>query len=86
MARKKILPKRLGPVRIPKALRKVGDKALADPRTAGIVSEALASVAALVVARKAAGGLRVPRWPGLLWPAGRSAASPMCSCRLWRMP
>jgi hypothetical protein len=54
MAHKKILPKKLGPVKIPKNLRKMGDKALADPRVASILSEAVASVAAVIAARKTA--------------------------------
>ena len=54
MAHKKILPKKLGPVKIPKNLRKMGDKALADPRVASILSGAVGSVAAVVAARKAA--------------------------------
>jgi uncharacterized transporter YbjL len=51
MAHKKTLPKKLGSVKIPKSLRKIGNKALANPEVAGIVSGALASVAALVAAR-----------------------------------
>ena len=54
MAHKKILPKKLGPVKIPKNLRKMGDEALADPRVASILSGAVGSVAAVVAARKAA--------------------------------
>ena len=55
MARKKIVPKKLGSVKIPKNLRRIGDKALADPQVAGIVSGALASVGAIVAAHKVAG-------------------------------
>jgi hypothetical protein len=51
MGQKKVVPKKLGTVRIPKRLRKIGNKALANPEVAGIVSGALASVAALVAAR-----------------------------------
>jgi hypothetical protein len=54
MARKKVLPKKLGPVKIPKNLRKIGDKALGDPQVARILSGAVASVAAVVAARKVA--------------------------------
>jgi hypothetical protein len=53
MSRKKILPKKLGPLKIPKNLRRLGDKALSDPQVVGIVSGALASVGGLVAARKA---------------------------------
>lgn len=52
MARKKVLPKKIGPVKIPKSLRRMGDKALADPHVAGVVSGALVSIGALVAARK----------------------------------
>lgn len=52
MARKKILPKKLGPLKIPKALRRVGNKALADPKVVKILSGALVSMAASVAAQK----------------------------------
>lgn len=52
MARKKILPKRLGPLKIPKSLRRLGNKALADPQVVKILSGALASMGAAVAARK----------------------------------
>jgi hypothetical protein len=54
MARKKILPKKLGPVKIPKNVRKRADQALADPKVVAIVSGALASVGALIAAPKVA--------------------------------
>jgi len=52
MGRKKIVPKKIGSVKIPKNLRRIGDKALADPKVAGIVSGALTSAAALVGGRE----------------------------------
>lgn len=54
MARKKILPRKLGPLKIPKALRRMGDKALADPEVVAILSGALASVGVALAARKVA--------------------------------
>ena len=54
MACKKIVPKKLGSVKIPKNLRRIGDKALADPKVVGVVSGALASVGAIVAAREGA--------------------------------
>lgn len=52
MARKTILPKRLGPSKIPNSPRCMGNKALADPQVVTILSGALASVGAAVTARK----------------------------------
>jgi hypothetical protein len=52
LARKKILPKKLGPLKIPKTLRRAGNKALADPQTVKILSAALVSMGAAVAARK----------------------------------
>lgn len=54
MARKTILPKKLGPLKIPKTLRRLSDKALSDPQVVTILSGALASMAAAVAARKVA--------------------------------
>ncbi len=54
MARKKIMPKKLGPVRIPKNLRRMGNKALADPQVVEIVTSALVSIGAAVAAAKIA--------------------------------
>ena len=53
MARKTILPKKLGPLKIPKSLRRMGNKALADPEVVTIIANALASVGAAVAARGA---------------------------------
>lgn len=51
MARKKIIPKKIGTVKIPKNLRKVGDRVLADPRTREMAGKTLLAVGAALVAR-----------------------------------
>jgi hypothetical protein len=68
MACKELVPKKIGPVKIPKNLRRMGDKALADPKVAGIVADAVAAAGSLVAARQIAeevpGGASVARSAG----------------------
>ena len=56
MARKKIIPKRIGGVKIPKNLRKFGDKTLADPRAREIAGSALLALGTALASRKAPKG------------------------------
>jgi hypothetical protein len=51
MARKKIIPKRIGAVKVPKKLRKLGDEVLADPRAREIAGSALLALGTALVAR-----------------------------------
>jgi hypothetical protein len=51
MARKKIIPKRIGAVKVPKKLRKLGDQVLADPRAREIAGSALLALGTALVAR-----------------------------------
>lgn len=51
MARKKIIPKRIGNLKIPKPLRKLGDQVLADPRAREVAASALLSLGAALAAR-----------------------------------
>jgi len=56
MARKKIIPKRVGSVKIPKNLRKMGDKVLADPRAREVAGSALLALGAALASRGAPKG------------------------------
>ena len=56
MARKKIIPKRIGRVKIPKNLRKMGDKVLADPRAREMAGSALLALGSVLASRKAPKG------------------------------
>ena len=51
MTRKKIIPKRIGTVKIPKRLRKLGDRVLADPRAREVAGSALLALGSALVAR-----------------------------------
>lgn len=51
MARRKIIPKRLGGVKIPKRLRKLGDRVLADPRAREAAGSALLALGTALLAR-----------------------------------
>jgi hypothetical protein len=53
MARKKIIPKRIGSVKVPKNLRKFGDKVLSDPRAREVAGKALLAVGAALATRGA---------------------------------
>ncbi len=53
MARKKIIPKRIGTVKVPKNLRKFGDKVLSDPRAREVAGKALLAVGAALATRGA---------------------------------
>ena len=52
MARKKIIPKRIGNVKVPKNLRKLGDRILSDPRAREVAGSALLALGTALVARK----------------------------------
>jgi hypothetical protein len=56
MARKKIIPKRIGGVKVPKNFRKLGDRALADPRAREIVGSAMLALGSALASRKAPKG------------------------------
>ena len=56
MARKKIIPKRIGTVKIPKNLRKLGDQVLADPRAREVAGSALLALGTALASRKAPRG------------------------------
>ena len=56
MARKKIVPKRIGGVKIPKNLRKLGDRALSDPRAREVAGSALLALGTALASRKAPKG------------------------------
>ncbi len=56
MARKKIIPKRIGSVKIPKNLRKMGDKVLADPRAREVAGSALLALGTALASRGATKG------------------------------
>lgn len=56
MARKKIIPKRIGSVKIPKNLRKMGDKVLADPRAREVAGSALLALGSALASRGAPKG------------------------------
>ena len=51
MARKKIIPKRIGSVKIPKKLRKLGDGVLADSRAREVAGSALLALGSALLAR-----------------------------------
>lgn len=51
MARRRIIPKRIGGVRIPKRLRKLGDRVLADPRAREVAGSALLALGTALVSR-----------------------------------
>lgn len=51
MARKKIIPKRIGSVKVPKNLRKFGDRILADPRAREMAGSMLLALGTALVAR-----------------------------------
>lgn len=51
MARKKIIPKRIGTVKVPKNLRKFGDRVLTDPRAREIAGSALLALGTALVSR-----------------------------------
>jgi hypothetical protein len=53
MARRKIIPKRIGNVKIPKRLRKLGDQVLADPRAREMAGSALLALGTALIAKKA---------------------------------
>ena len=56
MARKKIIPKRIGNVKIPKNLRKLGDRVLADPRAREVAGSALLALGSALASRKSPKG------------------------------
>ena len=56
MARKKIIPKRIGKVKIPKNLRKLGDQVLSDPRAREMAGSALLALGTALASRKAPKG------------------------------
>ena len=56
MARKKIIPKRIGKVKIPKNLRKIGDQVLSDPRAREVAGSALLALGTALASRKAPKG------------------------------
>lgn len=56
MARKKIIPKRVGGVKIPKNLRRIGDKVLADPRAREVAGSALLALGSALASRGAPKG------------------------------
>ncbi|EYD77954.1 hypothetical protein Rumeso_00415 [Rubellimicrobium mesophilum DSM 19309] len=56
MARKKIIPKRIGGVKIPKNLRKLGDNVLSDPRAREVAGSALLALGSALASRKAPKG------------------------------
>lgn len=58
MARKKIIPKRIGSFKVPKGLRRAGDRLLTDPRTREVASGALLAAATALASRKAGLGAR----------------------------
>ena len=49
--RKKIIPKRIGSVKIPKNLRKFGDRILADPRAREVAGSALLALGTALLSR-----------------------------------
>lgn len=51
MARQKIIPKRIGNVKIPKNLRKFGDRVLADPRAREAAASALLAIGTALLSR-----------------------------------
>ena len=51
MTRKKIIPKRVGGVKVPKNLRKLGDRVLADPRAREVAGSALLALGAALASR-----------------------------------
>lgn len=51
MARKKIIPKRIGSVKVPKNLRKFGDRVLSDPRAREVAGSALLALGTALVSR-----------------------------------
>jgi hypothetical protein len=53
MTRKKIIPKRIGTVKIPKNLRKFGDRVLTDPQAREMAGKALLAVDTALAARGA---------------------------------
>jgi hypothetical protein len=60
MARRKIIPKRIGAVKVPKRLRKLGDRVLADilsdPRSREVAASLLLSLGAALASRAAPQG------------------------------
>ena len=56
MARKKIIPKRIGNVKVPKNLRKLGDRVLSDPRAREVAGSALLALGTALVSRGARKG------------------------------
>lgn len=56
MARKKIIPKRIGNVKVPKTLRKLGDRVLSDPRAREVAGSALLALGTALVSRGARKG------------------------------
>lgn len=53
MARRKIIPKRVGGVKVPKALRKMGDRILADPRSREVAGRTLLALGSALLAKGA---------------------------------
>jgi hypothetical protein len=56
MARKKVIPKRIGKVKVPKNLRKLGDRVLSDPRAREVAGSALLALGTALASRKAPKG------------------------------
>lgn len=56
MARRKIIPKRVGGMKVPKSLRRLGDRALADPRAREVAGSALLALGAALASRGAPKG------------------------------
>lgn len=54
MARRKIIPKRVGGVKVPKGLRKLGDRVLADPQSREMAGRTLLALGSALLARGAA--------------------------------
>jgi hypothetical protein len=76
MARKKIIPKRVGSFKVPKGLRRAGDRLLTDPRAREVASGALMAAAAALASRKAGlgGGTRAADGDGAKGPGGDAAS------------
>jgi hypothetical protein len=82
MARRKIIPKRIGAVKIPKRLRKLGDQVLADPRAREMAGSALLALGSALLARGTRKGsvLRdIFEHPGASARAARDAGSDAAS-------
>ena len=78
MAREKIIPKQIGGVKVPKALRKLGDRVLADPRAREMAATALLALGAAIVQRgtgKASPAREAFEHPAEAAQAARDAAS-----------